>query len=105
MIVIKIEMWPGGHESRKRPLGEIQIANIGGADDRGDYEVRLMKSVEYTRRPGVWRRAIVRGFPRRKLGQYDLLFRALAACIGPRNREAAEIAERGETIETIEAAV
>lgn len=88
MLVIKIELWPGGVEKKARPLGEVHIANDGsGTLDEGDYNVTLFKSPEYAKSPGVWKRGRVRGFPRKRLGPYDLLFRALRACVASRNRE------------------
>lgn len=40
MIVVKLEMWPKGDESRKYELGRTYIYNAGGTTKRGDYEVR-----------------------------------------------------------------
>jgi hypothetical protein len=90
MIVVKIEMWPGGNENhpRKRELQRILITNIGSNAQTGDYDVTIPKSAEYARRGGVWKAGKVRSFPRLKLGPADLLLRALVACIAPRNREA-----------------
>jgi len=92
MIVIRLEMWPKGDESRKYPLGEIRVTNIGGDAQRGDYAIELMKSASHgAKRPGVWRRGIVKNFPRLRLGQYDLLLRGLIACIGGRSPEAVHV--------------
>lgn len=93
MLVIRIELWPKGDESRAREIGRGLIANVGGTDQVGDYEVRLLKSAEYAksydpRRPGVWRRGTVAGFPRLRLGPWDLLLRALVAACGARSPEA-----------------
>lgn len=86
MIVVKIEMWPGGHEAKKYKLGEMRIANDGeGTPARGDYDVVLMKGERLAKQPGVWRRARVLGFPRARLGVYDLIFRALGAAVASRN--------------------
>lgn len=48
MIVVKIELWPLGDESRSQEIGRMEIANdatktykTGG--NRGDYAVSLMR--------------------------------------------------------------
>lgn len=86
-VVVKIEVWPGGDEARGREIGRAVITNLGGKreDAIGNYSVQLMRSSERAT-PGVWRSGSVRDFPRKKLSVYDLLFCALRATIGYRNR-------------------
>jgi hypothetical protein len=96
MIHVSVEMWPQGDRRQAYHLGTAFIANIGGTDTTGKYEVRLMKSPHYARTPGIWKRATIEGFPRKRLGPWDLLLRGLAACIAPRNPGAAAIAETGD---------
>jgi hypothetical protein len=87
MLVIKIEIWPLGQESLKRELGTAYIANdISGDRTTGNYNYRLMKSPEYAKRPGVWKRGRVENFPRQRLGPWDLLFRALRDSVEYRNK-------------------
>lgn len=85
MIVCKLEMWPGGREDLAYSLGVATIANVGGDASTGEYDVKLFKAERYSPKSGVWKRGKVAGFPRLRLGPYDLLLRALAACIGQRN--------------------
>lgn len=94
MIVVRIELWPGGREAEKREIGVARIANVGGTETVGDYDVRLLKSPEYAKNPGLWRRGRVEGFPRKRLGPWDLLYRALRATIGERNPEPANAIRR-----------
>lgn len=76
------------------------IANVGGTIETGEYEARLFKSPEYSKaaetrpleqmltRPmakETWRKGKVAGFPRVRLGPWDLLFRALGSLISDRN--------------------
>ncbi len=85
MLRITIELVPHGVESRKRVLGQAIIANDGtGTHDTGNYNVRLMKWGPGER---AWKRGRVVGFPRLKLGPWDLLFCALRNCVGHRNVE------------------
>lgn len=87
MLRVTIELLPHGDESRKETIGIIDIINDGSGDPEiGNYAVRLHKTPKYAKRPGVWRRGKVTGFPRLVLGPYDLLCRALAATVGDRNK-------------------
>lgn len=44
MIVIKLEMWPGGDESRMYELGRTYVFNNGaGTARRRNYEVRVCR--------------------------------------------------------------
>lgn len=90
MIVVKIEMWPHGSEEKKYDLGRIEIVNDVKTTmkDRslGSYIVKLFKSASQgAKSPGIWRRGRVENFPRKRLGNYDLLYRALATLVGERN--------------------
>lgn len=102
MLVVKIELWPKGDHTRARTLGVGTIANVGGSVSTGHYEARLLKSPEYSTaaardtrtleqrctRPlekDTWKKGRVEGFPRLRLGPWDLLFRALGSLISDRN--------------------
>lgn len=39
MIRVTVELWPGGSEARKRTLGGLDIANVGGTAQVGNYRV------------------------------------------------------------------
>lgn len=105
MIYIRIEMWPGGQKDRARVLGEGRISNIGGSSSSGNYDVKLLKSPEYAKSPGIWKRGLVEGFPRLKLGPWDLLFQALKATVGKRNqtREEQHAQEAVEILDKMDA--
>ncbi len=85
MLVCKIEMWPKGDEAAKYELGEVRIASIGGDRHIGHYSVELMKCAKIAKKEGVWRSAKVLNFQRMLHGPYDLLLRALIACVGGRS--------------------
>lgn len=102
MIYIRVEMWPMGDKSKARLLGEATIANVGGDGESGNYQTRLLKSPEYAaegnaidlksgdydlvRIPAnmIWKTGAVVKFPRKRLGPWDLLFRALRGTVGGR---------------------
>ena len=102
MLRCTIELIPGGDEKhpRRSVIGVVEIGNVSGSSTRGDYIVVLKKSAPFSISNGHWRKAFmdkaadddeimageVKGFERRRLGPYDLMFRALKACIGARNK-------------------
>lgn len=82
MIRVSIELIPGGI-GPGRHLGTICIANDRtGSNSIGNYRAELSRRGEPRRK---WRDAKVRGFPRQRLGAYDLLFRVLREAVGGRN--------------------
>lgn len=51
MLVVKIELWPRGLESRAKELVRVYIANDGtGTETHGNYDVAVMRAKE-TRPP------------------------------------------------------
>lgn len=92
MIVVRIEMWPGGDREKAYLLQEMAIANVGGDAEKGDYAAVMSHSttfkgngLENPNNPpehAVWKRARVRGFPR-KLSPAELVRRAIYECLGP----------------------
>lgn len=85
MLVITIELWPQGDASRKEVLGVAEIANDGrGSAGLGSYNVTLYK---WGKEKRFWKTGRVLDFPRLKLGPWDLLYRALSAVVGLRNKE------------------
>lgn len=75
MIRVTAELLPKGDESAAKSLGSVEIANVGGTKASGDYAVRILKAGN---RKALWKLGQVRGFPRLRLGVWDLLLRALA---------------------------
>ena len=78
MLVVKIELWPGGDESQARTLTTGRIYNDGhspGHPRRGNYEVAL--NGQGRNRGGLWRTGRVENFPRLSSGPWELLRRAL----------------------------
>lgn len=84
MLRVTVELLPGGDESRKQDLGTAEISLAGASEDaqEGNYNVMLSK---WGRPKQAWKRGSVEGFPRKKLGPWDLLFWALTATVGERS--------------------
>ena len=73
MLVIKIELWPRGDESRKKVIGHARIINDGSGNlTRGNYICQFWGK---TKR--MWREVDVKHFPRQSYGPWILLKRAL----------------------------
>ena len=83
MLVCKIELWPSGDESRKREIGRVHIANVGGDKHVAEYKVELGR--DDGDRDYPWKHGRVTGFRRLLHGPYDLLMLALVSCIGTRH--------------------
>jgi len=82
MIRVTVELVSAVQPSRSRILGVAEIANVGGDARLGDYTVELVSGATKE----LWRSGVVRGFPRLVRGPWDLLYCALAATVGDRNR-------------------
>jgi hypothetical protein len=79
MLVVKIELWPHGDESRARELGRMLISNRGDHPNRpkrGNYRVRLLRRGSKT---AVTREATVEDYPRQSYPVWTLVKRALEA--------------------------
>lgn len=82
MIRVTIELVPRGDESKKQHLGTAEIINDGtGNMEVGNYTVRLSK---WGKPNQTWKKGALSGFPRQRLGSWDLLALALVATIGDR---------------------
>ena len=80
MIVVKVELWPGGHEDRKRELGRMHLTNQGtGTRERGNYAVKLMRrgTVDV-----VQRTTDIENYPRQSYPVWELVRRALQKLYG-----------------------
>ncbi len=82
MIKITIELIPASAPDRPRHLGTALIHNDGtGTPTVGNYRVSLSRR---GRPKSVWKEGAISGFPRKRLGPWDLLLWALAATVGQR---------------------
>ena len=78
MIVVKVELWPGGHESHAKEIGRLLIHNMTYARDAkiGNYGVRLLRKGSLKT---VRRAAEVLGHPRLSADVWNLVRKALEA--------------------------
>lgn len=89
MIVVRVELWRKGDPNDVETLGTAVIGNdLSGTLYRGNYNVYLGRFHEIAtnkvmKRP--WQTGRVEDFPRRSLGPWDLLYRALKETVGGRN--------------------
>ena len=103
MIRCTIELLPSGNEEQKRTIGLVEICNIGGTWELGNYAVVLKKTPPFSGAlREAWRKGTlqggtavqsvrpgedddiiagrVEGHHRSRRGVYDLLYRALRVC-------------------------
>lgn len=101
MIVVKLELWPNGNESKSQSLGVAHIANESNLSDISSYSIKLLKSAMYSspRNVGqVWRQGEVHGWPRtsKQVGPWELLYLALESALGSnRIRTARDLCRKG----------
>lgn len=73
MLVVKIELWPGGWEARKRTLATGYIVNDNtGTLKSGNYQIVL-----HDKAGKKWKTGEVKGFARQRWLAWDLLFLSL----------------------------
>jgi len=87
MIVLKIELWPGGDETRSKEIGRTYVYNDGGTHDRGDYKVRvarknaptdlLSRAIIEANPKVILRTGEVKDYPRLSYNVWRLMIRAL----------------------------
>ena len=82
MVVVKIELWPGGYETNKRDLGTILIANDGtGTSTIGNYDVRVMSR---GKKPRILKTGRVEGYKRKTTSPHRLVLAALQIAFNAR---------------------
>lgn len=80
MLVLKMELWPSGDETKAQLVAQANIANDGtGGDSVGNYNVVLFNG----RR--MWKKGRVENFPRKKRIGWDLICCALYSMLAGRN--------------------
>lgn len=83
MIKITVEMCPMGDESKSYHLGTAKIWNDATGDfSKGNYKFWFSRRGQPD---STWKEGNIKGFPRRRLLVWDLLFRCLSSIIGSRN--------------------
>lgn len=88
MLVLKLEIWPGGDESQAEELGRMTVALIRKSDDGklGDYEVEICDKEKQVVK--TW----VDSHQRTRHGAWELIRLAFAG-IGGRIRRAEDISK------------
>lgn len=85
MLVVRVELWPGGVEEAAEVIDIMQIINDGtGSYGQGNYDVRIIKRDSND----TWKEGKVKAFPRARFNtSWDLVYRALKSMIGYRNEK------------------
>lgn len=80
MVVVKIELWPHGLESKAREIGRAEIINDGtGTEEVGNYKIRLKHSGSWVKKEGYWKTGGLSGYKRKVQSPYHLVMLALGA--------------------------
>lgn len=81
MVVVKIELWPNGDETKSKPLGIMTMSNDGtGSNKYGNYSVQLSHAgMFFGKRKEPWKSGKVKNFLR-TASPYHLVSKALKAC-------------------------
>lgn len=100
MIVLRVDVWPMGDHRRARDMGTVLVWNIGtDGPNVGRYRYKILKFNQRRRyeellmRPqdipksACWREGTIEGFPRKRQGPLDLLYRILDKAIGYRSKK------------------
>lgn len=101
MIVVKLELWPCGDESRATEIGRTYIANDGtGTLERGDYKVAVCRrgttdvprevypeDYPLTDEPKATRSGSVKNYPRLAYNVWRLITRALLSAFPEEAKE------------------
>jgi hypothetical protein len=72
MVIATLQLKSARSSSRDKVYGAVGIANVGGDERRGEYEVTLMTGPQQKER-----KAVVKDFPRKSASAWELLRRAL----------------------------
>lgn len=82
MVVIRVDMWPNGDETKSYSLGSMTIV-LKGLDANGlrKYEWAISKFGS----KAIWKRGFIEGHNPKTRGPWDLLFRILGMAVGSRN--------------------
>jgi hypothetical protein len=75
MLVVTVELWPGGNKEKSCVLGQALITNDGtGSPTVGNYKFSLMGKNKRRLKYGTGR---LTGFPRKREGPWSLLARIM----------------------------
>jgi hypothetical protein len=85
MLVVKVDLWPGGREDLGHEIAAAYIWNESDLASMSDYSYELAEKPSSVTSSRTRAAGKVRSFPRRKLGTFDLLYRVLKDAVGDRN--------------------
>lgn len=82
MVVISVDMWPQGDQTKAHSLGKMTLTlKAVGVDGRRSYEWEITKFGG----TGVWKKGSISGHDPKTRGPWDLIYRVLAQAVGARN--------------------
>lgn len=85
MLVMQIQMWPGGDKTKAYPMGTITVAldeDLTVSDNFRGYQWRITTF----NGKKTWKKGTIEGHTPNSKGPWDLLFRVLRKAVGSRNK-------------------
>lgn len=77
MLVVRIELWPQGNKKSARLIEQIVIANVGGTQELGDYDVWLGLHDPHVMAESDWADGEVKAHPRLTESVWSLVKKAI----------------------------
>jgi hypothetical protein len=85
MLVIQVQMWPGGDKSKAYSMGTLTVAldpSTLATDITRGYTWRITRFKD----KGTWKSGRIDGHNPKTRGPWDLIFRILRSAVGVRNK-------------------
>ena len=85
MVVIKVELWPGGAEKLKRSLGRMEISWSIAKTKLLGRRAYVYKLFKWRPENSIWKEGHIVGHEAKNRGPWDLMFRCLFDAVASRN--------------------
>lgn len=94
MVVVRVELWPGGNAAKATEIGRVVIANDGKSlkPNEGSYRVALAHGGMYWGRSGSWLGGTIKRHQRDR-SPYHLVLAAIRAALGGRRGENGDLVD------------
>lgn len=77
MLMVRVQVWPGGDEARAFDVATMRIVNVGGGLSQGTYEVETEGEATLAGELIAARKGMVHAHLRQRLPVWTLVSRAL----------------------------
>lgn len=99
MLLVTLELYPGGSSKHRRVIGRTIIANVGGSSERGNYSVFVGRRGRFKDQREIFtkpvRKGAVEDYPRLSYNVWRLVIRALLSAFPEERRNLAKPGDTG----------